>query len=105
MHAPLRISSERDELDVPMIHRYLSEQSYWKRGVAIETVRKGIANALCFGGYVDGQQVAFARVITDSTDFAYLRDVFVLPQYQGRGYGKQMVAAVLGDACLDAGDR
>ena len=105
MHAPLRISSERDELDVPMIHRYLCEQSYWKRGVAIDAVRKGIDNALSFGGYVDGQQVAFARVITDYTDFAYLRDVFVLPPYQGRGYGKQMVAAVLGDACLDAGDR
>ncbi|MGK5036825.1 GNAT family N-acetyltransferase [Janthinobacterium sp. LB3P118] len=100
MHAPLRISSERGELDVPMIHRYLSEQSYWKRGVTLETVRKGIANALCFGGYVDGQQVAFARVITDYTDFAYLRDVFVLPQYQGCGYGKQMVAAVLGDTRL-----
>ncbi|MDN2715100.1 GNAT family N-acetyltransferase [Janthinobacterium sp. SUN120] len=98
MHAPLRISSERGELDVAMIHRYLSEQSYWKRGVALETVRKGIANALCFGGYVDGQQVAFARVITDYTDFAYLRDVFVLPQYQGRGYGKQIVAAALDDA-------
>lgn len=100
MHAPLRISSERDELDLPMIHRYLSEQSYWKRGVTLEAVRKGIANALCFGGYVDGLQVAFARVITDYTDFAYLRDVFVLPQYQGRGYGKQMVAGVLGDARL-----
>ena len=100
MHAPLHISSERDELDVPMIHRYLSEQSYWKRGATIDTVRKGIANALCFGGYVDGQQVAFARVVTDYTDFAYLRDVFVLPQYQGRGYGKQMVAAVLGDERL-----
>ena len=100
MHAPLRISSERGELDVPMIHRYLSEQSYWKRGVAIETVRKGIANALCFGGYVDGQQVAFARVVTDYTDFAYLRDVFVLPEFQGRGYGRQIVAAVLDDVRL-----
>ena len=100
MHAPLHISSEPDELDVPMIHRYLSEQSYWKRGVAIESVRKGIANALCFGGYVDGQQVAFARVVTDYTDFAYLRDVFVLPAFQGRGYGKQMVAAVLSDERL-----
>ena len=100
MAAPLRISSGRDELDVAMIHRYLSEQSYWKRGVAIEAVRKGIANALCFGGYVGGQQVAFARVITDYTDFAYLRDVFVLPAFQGRGYGKQMVAAVLGDERL-----
>ena len=100
MHAPLRISSERGELDVAMIHRYLSEQSYWKRGVALETVRKGIANALCFGGYVEGRQVAFARVITDYTDFAYLRDVFVLPAYQGRGYGRQLVAAMLGDARL-----
>ena len=79
MGAPLRISSVRDELDVAMIHRYLSETSYWKRGVALETVRKGIENALCFGGYVNERQVAFARVVTDYTDFAYLRDVFVLP--------------------------
>ncbi|WP_232250929.1 GNAT family N-acetyltransferase [Janthinobacterium sp. 1_2014MBL_MicDiv] len=96
----MRISTDRGELDVAMIHRYLSEQSYWKRGVALETVRKGIDNALCFGGYVDGQQVAFARVITDCTDFAYLRDVFVLPACQGRGYGKQLVAAVLNDERL-----
>ncbi len=100
MHAPLHITSGRDALDVAMIHRYLSEQSYWKRGVSLETVRKGIANALCFGGYVDGQQVAFARVVTDYTDFAYLRDVFVLPAFQGRGYGRQLVAAVLDDARL-----
>lgn len=100
MHAPLRISSGREALDVAMIHRYLSEQSYWKRGVALETVRKGMDNALCFGGHVDGQQVAFARVVTDYTDFAYLRDVFVLPAFQGRGYGRQLVAAVLGDERL-----
>ena len=100
MFAPLRISSGRDELDVAMIHRYLSEQSYWKRGVALETVRKGIEHALCFGGYVEGRQVAFARVVTDYTDFAYLRDVFVLPEFQGRGYGRQIVAAVLDDVRL-----
>ena len=96
----MRISTDRGELDVVMIHRYLSEQAYWKRGVALETVRKGIENSLCFGGYVDGQQVAFARVVTDYTDFAYLRDVFVLPACQGRGYGKHLVAAVLGDERL-----
>ena len=96
----MRISSERGELDVAMIHRYLSEQSYWKRGVSLETVRRGIEHALCFGGYVDGQQVAFARVVTDYTDFAYLRDVFVLPAFQGQGYGRQLVAAVLDDVRL-----
>ena len=96
----MRISTDRGELDVAMIHRYLSEQAYWKRGVALETVRKGIENSLCFGGYVDGQQVAFARVVTDYTDFAYLRDVFVLPEFQGRGYGRQIVAAVLDDVRL-----
>lgn len=96
----MRISTDRGELDVAMIHRYLSEQAYWKRGVTLEAVCKGIENSLCFGGYVDGQQVAFARVVTDCTDFAYLRDVFVLPACQGRGYGKQLVAAVLGDERL-----
>lgn len=100
MKLPMYISTERGDLDVAMIHRYLSEQSYWKQGVSLETVHSGIAHSLCFGGYVDGQQVAFARVVTDYTDFAYLRDVFVLPGHQGLGYGRQIVAAALDHARL-----
>lgn len=91
----LRISTERGDMDLTMIHQFLSEQSYWKQGVALDVVRKSVDNSLCFGGFVGIDQVAFASVITDYTAFAYLRDVFVLPAHRGRAYGKQLLQAIL----------
>jgi hypothetical protein len=76
----LRISTDKAELDFAMIHRFLSTEAYWSRGIPEDTVARGIASSLCFGGYVEGVgQVAFARVISDYATFGYLADVFVLP--------------------------
>ncbi|MDL5366360.1 GNAT family N-acetyltransferase [Xanthomonas sp. NCPPB 2654] len=92
----LRISTDKQDLDLPLIHRFLSEQAYWCLGIPLDTVQRAIAGSLCFGGHVAGAgQVAFARAITDGATFAYLADVFVLDAYRGRGYGKQLVAAVM----------
>ena len=85
----------RDAMDVAVIHHYLSEVSYWARGIAREKVVKTLDNSLCFGGFVDGAQVAFARVVTDHATFAYLCDVFVLDGHQGRGYSKALMAAIM----------
>lgn len=93
--AELRISTEPDELDVGRIHRFLSEESYWAKGIPRETVERSMRHSLCFGGYVDGRQVAFARVISDYATFAYLGDVFVLPAHRGRGYSKALMQAVM----------
>ncbi len=92
----LRISTDRHDLDVGLIHRFLAEDAYWCRGIPRAVVERAIDGSLCFGGYIDGVgQVAFARVITDGATFAYLADVFVLPEHRGHGYGKQVVAAAL----------
>lgn len=92
----LRISTERSELDVDLIHRFLSRETYWSKGIPRATVEQAIAGSLCFGGYLAGAgQVAFARVITDGATFGYLADVFVLPAHRGRGYSKQLMAAVM----------
>jgi len=90
----LHISCDQAELDIPLIHRFLSERSYWARGIPLEAVRKSIRNSLCFGGYLEGGQVAFARVISDYATFANLVDVFVLPEHRGQGLGKQLMEAV-----------
>ena len=90
-----RISTVRAELDVPFIHRFLSEQTYWARGIPREVVERSIANSLCFGGFLGARQVAFARVISDYATFANLVDVFVLPELRGRGYSKALMEAVL----------
>ncbi len=94
-HMDIEISSDPERLDIDVIHRWLSEESYWAQGVPRELVERAVANSLCFGVYLGGEQVGFARVVTDWTTHAWLADVFILSPYQGRGYGKALVAAVL----------
>jgi N-acetylglutamate synthase-like GNAT family acetyltransferase len=97
----LRISTDKHELDVDLIHRFLSTEAYWSPGIPRATVERAIAGSLCFGGYVEGVgQVAFARVISDGATFGYLADVFVLPEHRGRSYSKQLVAAIMADPQL-----
>lgn len=91
----LYITTNREELDLPLIHRYLSEQSTWAIGLPLATLQRAIANSLCFGGFLNGNQVAFARVVTDKATFANLLDVFVLPEHRRNGYSKQLIEAIL----------
>ena len=97
----LRISTDPAELDLALVHRFLSTEAYWSRGIPEATVARALANSLCVGAYLDGVgQVGFARVVTDQATFGYLADVFVLPEHRGRGYAKQLVAAVMADPRL-----
>lgn len=96
-----RVSADPDELDVEMIHRFLSKESHWAAGISLEGVRKSLSNSFCFGGFVGEAQVAFGRLVTDYTCFGYVRDVFVLPQYRGRGYARQLIESMLSHPRLE----
>ena len=91
------VSTAPSRLDVGMIHRFLSEESYWAKGRTREVTERAIANSYPFGVYLDGEQVAFARVVTDTITFAWLADVFVVPEHRGDGVGKLLVQTVLSD--------
>ena len=82
-------------MNVDLIHRYLSEESMWAKGISLATVEKSLTNSLCFAGYASSKQIAFARVISDFATFANLVDVFVLPEQRGNGYGKEIMKAVI----------
>jgi len=92
--APLEVSADAARLDLDLIHAFLTE-SYWAAGRSRAIVEKSIRNSLCFGAYVGDEQVAFARVITDEATFAYLADVFVVPEWRGRGISKRLIREVL----------
>ncbi|HLL96148.1 MAG TPA: GNAT family N-acetyltransferase [Spirosoma sp.] len=94
MNSEYTISSDKSRLDIPLIHRYLSQESYWAQNIPLDVVQRSIDNSLGFGLYQDGQQVGFARVITDQATFAYLADVFVLPEHRGRGLAKQLMNVI-----------
>lgn len=91
----LRISTDPGQLDVDMIHRFLSQESYWAAGISRAVLERALAHSVCFGCYLDEVQVAFARVVTDRATFAHLKDVFVLPEFRGRGFGTQLMQAVM----------
>ena len=95
-----RISTDKADLDVALIHNFLSEQSSWAKGIPLHVVQKSIGHSLCFGGYLGNAQVAFARVISDYATFANLVDVFVLPGHRTRGYSKELMSAVFAHPSL-----
>ncbi|MDO6620912.1 GNAT family N-acetyltransferase [Shewanella sp. 10N.286.51.B2] len=89
------ISTDQNKLDISVIHGFIS-QSYWAKGVPITVLAKAIEHSLCFGVFTDqGEQVGFARLITDRATFAYLADVFITDQHRGNGLSKLLIEKVI----------
>jgi GNAT superfamily N-acetyltransferase len=93
------ISTDPLRLDLPLIHQML-RTSYWAEGRQLNVVERSVRHSLCFGVYNSGRQVAFARVVSDRAVFAYLMDVFVVPEFRGRGISKALMRAILDHAEL-----
>jgi GNAT superfamily N-acetyltransferase len=94
--AGYEISTDPARVDRALVHRFLSQDAYWARGVPRDVVDRCIENSLCFGVYRGAEQVGFARVVTDRAAIAYLGDVFVVSGHRGRGLGKWLVETVMG---------
>jgi GNAT superfamily N-acetyltransferase len=89
------ISTDPERLDLDVIHGFLVD-AYWSPGVSRDVVERSIAESLCFGLYAPGGgQAGFARAVTDRATFAWIADVFVLPEHQGRGLGVWLMETVL----------
>ncbi|NNE98160.1 MAG: GNAT family N-acetyltransferase [Pyrinomonadaceae bacterium] len=88
------ITADRDHLQIDAILDYLANQSYWAQNRTRRQLETVIDNSLCFGLYRDEKQIGFARVVTDYATFAYLGDVYVLPEFQGQGLGKWLMEVI-----------
>ncbi len=89
------ISTDKSRLDVDVIHHFLSTQAYWALNRPLELVKAAIENSICFGVYDGENQIGFARVVTDYATFAWLCDVFIIPDYRSQGLGKWLVECVV----------
>jgi GNAT superfamily N-acetyltransferase len=89
------LSTDAARLDVAAIHAYLAHDSYWAKGMPRETLQRALDHSLNFGLCApDGRLAGFARVVTDTATFAWLCDVFVLPEFRGQGLSKWLMAQV-----------
>jgi GNAT superfamily N-acetyltransferase len=88
------ISTDPSRLDLDVIHGFLSH-SYWAKNIPRELVERSIRHSLCFGIFRERKQIGFARVVSDFATFAYLADVFVMPEHRGKGVSKQLMETIL----------
>ena len=91
----VEITTDRARIDVDRVHQFLSSSAYWALGRSREIVERSIEHSLCFSVIVEGEQVGFARVVSDRAVFGYLMDVFILPPWRGRGLSKQLMRAIV----------
>jgi len=86
------LDDDRGRVDVDAVHAYLSEEAYWALGRPRSEVERLVREAQrVVGLYKDGAQIGFCRATTDDMSFAYLADVYVLPEHRGRGLGVELV--------------
>jgi len=99
------ISCDKSTLDFDVIHRFISEESYWGKGRRREVMEIAIANStICYGVYLtddcSSRQIGFARVLSDLATFGYICDVFILPEHRGKGLGKWLVETIVANPQL-----
>lgn len=95
------ISTDKSKLDLGLITDFLNHKSYWAKTRSKSTIEKSIANSFCFGVFdKENKQIGFARVITGFAVFAWLLDVFILEEYQGKGLGKMLMQEIMSNEDL-----
>jgi len=88
------ISTDPGRLNLDMIHEFLSKEAYWALGRSRDRVERSIRHSLNFGLYHLAEQIGFARVVTDRATFAWLADVFVLPDFREQGLSKWLMTVI-----------
>jgi GNAT superfamily N-acetyltransferase len=89
-----KVSTDKTRLSLDKICEMLGK-SYWAAKRPRAVIEKSLANSVCFGVYHQGQQVGFARVVSDFSVMYWLCDVIIAEEYRGHGLGKHLVECII----------
>lgn len=100
MASPITFSTQYSDQDWPTITAWLTT-CYWSPGIVQQRVEQAAkASTLVIGAFSDGQQIGYARIVSDTVRFAYLADVYVDSTYRGQGIAQQLTQQLLGNPIL-----
>ena len=88
------ISDEKNRIQLDKVCQMLNT-TYWAKDRSRHVIEKSIANSICFGVYLYGEQIGFARCVTDFATFYWLADVIIDNKYRKQGLGKELVKSVV----------
>lgn len=83
-----------------LVWQWLSTEAYWGRWRELADFTRQLDSAWrVVGAYRrdTGEQLGFARAVSDGVAFAYLADVVVAPQRQRAGIGTALLARMIDD--------
>jgi GNAT superfamily N-acetyltransferase len=92
------LDDDASRVDKDTVWEFLSTEAYWNRGRTRAEFEAQLASAWRVVGVYEaatGRQAGFARAVSDGVAFAYLADVFILPDARGAGLGKELVATMI----------
>jgi N-acetylglutamate synthase-like GNAT family acetyltransferase len=92
----LEVSKDKNRLKINLIQEMLQE-TYWAKTRSVEEIQRTIDNSRCYGLFLNGEQIGFARVLSDTVVFAYLMDVLIHKDHKGKGYSKIMLDVIFND--------
>jgi GNAT superfamily N-acetyltransferase len=89
------ITDDKRQVDVNKVHHLLST-TYWAAGRTRQQVQESLKHSMCFSVFKDDEQVGFGRVVTDYVLFAWIADIIIDPEHQGKGIGKYLMSVLVG---------
>ncbi|KFZ11436.1 hypothetical protein V501_04766 [Pseudogymnoascus sp. VKM F-4519 (FW-2642)] len=101
------ISTSQDLLQIDVITKaFNADYMYWTKGMPEDRMKKMLSKSLCFGVYILPKsssdiagrgsltQIGLGRLVTDESSFAYLTDVFIIPEHQANGLGRWLLECI-----------
>ncbi len=88
-------SSRHEDIKTDQVLAWLNQRSYWAQDLSEEKLIQSLRHSFCLSLLEGERQIGFGRLITDYAVFAYLADIFILEEYQGKGLGTQMIKTFL----------
>jgi GNAT superfamily N-acetyltransferase len=88
------LTYELSKMDTDAVCDFI-QNSYWRMRLNKAEIIKSFQFSSCIGLLADGQQLAFARAVSDQATCAYIKDFFVLDPFQKRGLGRRLLQGLM----------
>ncbi|MTI02174.1 GNAT family N-acetyltransferase [Roseibium sp. RKSG952] len=95
----LNLNYDPCAIDAAALCRVIQAE-YWGKGLSESQILKSIQHSYCVSGWIEKNQIGFARAVSDRSTCAHIKDFVVFPGYRKCGFGKRLMTGLLAHPSL-----